>query len=87
MAALAGPGDIQMLSSQCCVICASTRMWPERQEVQFSKYLIEADTDCAARFEAARAPGTPVLVVRGQPQRGFDPQRFIDTLRRSTPAS
>jgi hypothetical protein len=33
------------------------------------------------QFEALRAAGTPVLLVRGQPQLGFNPQRLLQTLQ------
>ncbi len=87
MAALAQPGDIHMLSSQTCAICVETRWWLQRHHVRFTECTIETDSACAAQFEAVRAPGTPVLLVRGQPQLGFDAQRVIDALRRGGPAS
>jgi glutaredoxin len=87
MAALARPGDIHMLSSETCVICARTRIWLQQHDVSFTECTIETDSACAAQFEAARAPGTPVLLVRGQPQLGFDAQRVIDALQRGAPPS
>jgi glutaredoxin len=86
MAALARPGDIHMLSSQTCALCAQARLWMQQRNVSFSECFIETDKDCSARFETARAPGTPVLLVRGQSQLGFDAQRVIDALGKSVPA-
>jgi glutaredoxin len=82
LAALAAPGDIQMLSSTTCGFCAAARLWMQQQGVPFSECFIETDRDCAERFEATRAPGTPAMVVRGQVQIGFDAQRVIDALQR-----
>ncbi len=87
LAALALAGDLQMLSSQTCAICVETRAWLRRHDVTFSECTIETDAACAAQFAAARAPGTPVMLVRGQAQLGFDAQRVIDALRRKAPAS
>ncbi len=87
VAALARPGDIRMLSSTTCAFCTAARLWMQQHDVSFSECFIETDTACAAQFEAARAPGTPVLLVRGQAQVGFDAQRVRDTLQRRTPAS
>ena len=81
LAALARPGDIRMLSSQTCPYCAVARQWMQQHGVEFSECFIETDADCAASFEAARAPGTPVVVVRGQAQVGFDAHRVLDALR------
>lgn len=80
VAALAGPGDLRMLSSDSCVICVQARRWFGEHGVRFSECSIERDAACAAEFEALRAPGTPVFLVRGQPQVGFNPQRLLAAL-------
>ena len=82
MAALAQTGDIQMLSSNTCAYCAVARQWMQQHGVAFGECFIDTDKSCAAQFEAARAPGTPVVLVRGQPQVGFDAQRVLGALRR-----
>ncbi len=87
MAALAQPGDIRMLSSQTCAYCTVARRWMQQHGVGFSECFIETDKACAAQFEAVRAPGTPVLLVRGQPQVGFDVQRVLGALSRGAAAS
>lgn len=87
LSALAKPGDIQMLSSTTCAYCSVARQWMRQHEVAFDECFIETDASCAARFEALRAPGTPVLLVRGQPQTGFDAQRVLNALSRGAPAS
>jgi glutaredoxin len=87
MSALAKPGDIQMLSSTTCAFCTVARQWMQLHEVPFKECFIETDAACAARFEALRVPGTPVLLVRGQPQTGFNAQRVLDALGRGAPAS
>lgn len=76
----ARPGDIHMLASDTCAICAHARLWFNDNRVAFSECSIEQDASCAAEFRATAAPGTPVLVVRGKPQVGFNPQRLLDAL-------
>ena len=83
VAALVQPGDIRMLSSESCAICDQARQWFLENRVAFSECLIERDAACKAEFEATRSPGTPVLLVRGQPQVGFSSQRLLLALRRS----
>jgi glutaredoxin len=87
LSTLAKPGDIQMLSSTTCAFCILARQWMQQHDVAFSECFIETDAACAARFEALRAPGTPVLLVRGQAQTGFDAQRVLEALGRSVPAN
>ena len=84
VAALAQPGDIRMLSSESCAICLVARQWFVENQVAFSECLIERDAACKAEFEATHSPGTPVILVRGQPpQVGFNSQRLLQALRRS----
>lgn len=80
VAAAARAGDIQMISSLSCAYCEAARAWFAAHEVPVEECFIERDTACAARFEALRAPGTPLLVVRGEPQLGFDAQRVAGAL-------
>ena len=80
MAQAASAGDIRMLASQTCPYCALARAWFKRNDVAFSECLIETDAACAAEYRAHGGPGTPLLIVRGQPQLGFDPQRVVERL-------
>ena len=82
LAAQARPGDIQMLSSTTCVFCTAARHWLTDQQVPFTECFIERDADCAARYQALGARGTPTLLVRGQVQLGFSPQQVLDGLQR-----
>jgi glutaredoxin len=82
VAALAGAGDIHMLSSESCAICAVARAWLRENKVAHSECLIESDRDCRAQHEAARASGTPVLVVRGHPMQGWSPELLLAALQR-----
>lgn len=75
VAAMAKRGDIRMLSSETCSICTVARRWFDRHQVAYSECFIERDAACREAFEATRAPGTPVLLVRGVPQVGFHPER------------
>jgi len=88
MAALAGPGEIEMLSSQSCAPCAAARDWLTTHRVRFSECLIETDAACNARHQAMgqvlMSPGTPIVLVRGQPQLGFSPQRVLARLSAPT---
>jgi glutaredoxin len=73
VAALAKPGDILMLSSVTCVYCKLAREWFTAHKVAFDECFIENDAACEQRYRANLAPGTPVLLVKGQRQVGFSP--------------
>ena len=76
VAALARPGDIHMVSSESCAICLQARRWFTQHRVAFSECLIERDPVCQQLLASTQSPGTPVMLVRGQPQLGFDPSRL-----------
>lgn len=80
MASAARAGDILMVSSDTCVFCGQARAWLREHGVAFSECSIERDAACAARYRALMMPGTPVLLVRGQTQLGFDPERVLRAL-------
>ena len=80
VAAAARPGDIRMIGSVGCVYCAEARAWFDAYRVPFSECLIERDAACAEQYAALRAPGTPVMIVRGKPLLGFSAQAIADAL-------
>ena len=80
VASTARAGDIRMLSSVTCVYCAQARAWFNEHKVPFTECFIERDAACGASYNALLAPGTPVLLVRGQVQRGFSPRAVAAAL-------
>lgn len=80
LAALAQPGDIHMLSSLTCTFCAAARQWLTEHRVGFNECFIERDAQCQTVYAATGARGTPTLLVRGQVQLGFDPERVLAAL-------
>ena len=80
-AELTKPGDIRMLSSLTCPYCAAARAWFTEYRVPFDECFIERDAACQAKFNALLSPGTPMLLVRGQRQVGFDAQRVVKALQ------
>jgi glutaredoxin len=81
VAALAQPGDLKMLSSDTCAVCVSARRWFTEHAVPFQECSIERDAACRQQFEALQAPGTPVILVRGRPELGFNPVRLRERLK------
>jgi glutaredoxin len=79
---LAAEGDIRLISSATCVYCTRAREWLDAQQVRYSECFIESDAQCQADYQRQGALGTPTLLVRGQPQLGFDPQRVARALAR-----
>lgn len=80
LAALATPGDIVMLSSETCAYCKSASRFMTEHQIPFSECFIETDAACAERYREQQAPGTPTLLVRGDRQVGFDPDRIARAL-------
>ena len=80
VAANAKPGDIHMIASVTCVYCAAARAWFNENRVPFTECEIERDAECAAKYNALMAPGTPVMLVRGKRLLGFSAQAVADAL-------
>ena len=85
VAAQAKPGDIFMISSVTCSYCERARAWFTEHRVPFTECMIERDSRCAATYTALMAPGTPVLLVRGQRLVGFNARAVAQTLVGSLP--
>ena len=85
LASQARPGDIHLLSSLTCIYCQRAQQWLTAQRVPFDECFIESDARCAAQYQALMAPGTPVVLVRGQAQWGFSPQQVFERLQSSAP--
>jgi glutaredoxin len=80
VAAAARPGDIRMVSSLTCPYCTQARQWFEQHSVPVDECFVERDPACQALFDSLPVPATPTLIVRGQVQTGFDPQRLLAAL-------
>lgn len=79
--AVAAPGDLRMISSTTCIWCTRAREWLTRHELPFEECFVERDAACAAEYDRLGRPGTPTMLVRGQPQRGFDAERITRALQ------
>lgn len=75
------PGDLQMLSSTTCIFCTRAREWLTRHDLPFQECFVDLDAGCAEQYDRLGRPGTPTVLVRGQPQRGFDAERIAAALR------
>lgn len=81
MAALAMPGDIHLIASRDCEGCDIARAWLRQYRVAFTECDVDRDLRCQEAFRASGAERTPAIVVRGEVQQGFMPQRIFDRLR------
>ncbi|HWH81499.1 MAG TPA: hypothetical protein VNU71_04610, partial [Burkholderiaceae bacterium] len=60
--------------------CAAARAWFDAHRVPFTECQIELDAACAEQYRALLAPGTPVMIVRGQRLLGFDARAIAQAL-------
>jgi glutaredoxin len=80
--AQAAPGDIVMYTTTDCPYCAQARRWFGEHGVVYSECNTSVDAGCRAAFDRLAAPGVPTLVVKGQRQVGFQPERVAQALQR-----
>ncbi len=74
------PGELRMISSETCTVCAIARGWFQARHLPYSECLIERDPACRREFEAGGWSGTPVIRVRGKVLLGFSPPLVQDAL-------
>ena len=82
VASAAQPGDIEMYSATTCGICKTAKRWFDAHDVAVQSCEIDRDADCRKRFYALKGRGTPLFVVRGERQVGFDRERIAQALER-----
>lgn len=83
--AVAKPGDIHMISQTTCIYCTQARQWLTKYDIPFEECFIEQDAACLAEYNRQGRNGTPMMLVRGQMQRGFDAQRITRQLADAAP--
>ena len=86
IARLAGPGDLFLSSATWCGWCTRAKQQLDAQRVAYGVCEIDLDAACKARFNALTArlgrSGTPIVLVRGEPQLGFDAAQVRARLER-----
>ena len=86
IARLAGPGDLFLYSATWCGWCTRAKQQLDAQRVAYGVCEIDLDAACKARFNALAArlgrSGTPIVLVRGEPQLGFDASQVRARLER-----
>lgn len=78
--AQARPGDIFMYSQTTCSDCVAAKRWLQAQNVPFESCEIDVDAACEQRLTAVSQRITPTLLVRGDLQVGFKPERVATAL-------
>ena len=78
----AAAGDIVMFTTSDCPYCAKAREWLGQHRVDYTECNTTVDAACLAAYEKLAAPGVPTLVVKGQRQVGFQPERVARALER-----
>lgn len=82
VAAAVKPGDIEMYSATSCGICKQAKQWFTTHDIAVKSCEIDRDAECRKRFYALKGRGTPLFMVRGERQVGFDRQRIASALER-----
>lgn len=82
VAAAAKEGDITMYSATTCGICKSAKRWFDAHDVPVASCEIDRDAACRQAWRDLQGKGTPLFVVRGERQVGFDRERIARALER-----
>jgi glutaredoxin len=81
---LAAPGSITLYTSSTCAYCAEAEDWLNDHDIPWQACSIETDQACLDTFNAAGAPGTPLVRVKDHWHLGFDQNWLAEALKASS---
>ncbi len=81
--AAAHDGKVILYATSWCGYCTKTREILEKNKIEYFEYDVEKSEEGRKQFKALGGKGVPVLLIKGEVLKGFDPQRIIE-LAKST---
>ncbi|MCB1788018.1 MAG: glutaredoxin family protein [Gammaproteobacteria bacterium] len=79
-AGTAGQADVIMYGAQWCGYCAKARALFREKRIAYFEYDIERSAEGRRQYEALRGSGVPLIVVRDQVIRGYNPRLILAAL-------
>lgn len=71
-------GKVVLYATDWCTYCAQTRELMRAHGITFHEYDIEKDPVGREQFERLGGVFVPLLVVRGEIIRGYDPEKLLE---------
>ena len=75
------PEGIVLYATDWCGYCKKTREFFQQHNIAFVEYDIEKSTEGKAQYDQLRGSGIPLIVIRGEVLRGYDPNALKKLLK------
>lgn len=67
------PEGVVLYATDWCGYCKKTREFFKQHNIAYVEYDIEKSADGKAQYDQLRGSGIPLIVIRGEVMRGYDP--------------
>jgi mycoredoxin len=67
------PEGVVLYATEWCGYCRKTREFFKQNNIAFVEYDIEKSAEGRAQYDQLRGSGIPLIVIRGEVLRGYDP--------------
>ena len=78
------PEGVVLYATDWCGYCKKTRAFFKENNIAFVEYDIEKSAEGRAQYDQLHGSGIPLVVIRGEVLRGYDPEGMKDLLSIST---
>ena len=78
------PEGVVLYATDWCGYCKKTRAFFKENNIAFVEYDIEKSAEGRAQYDQLHGNGIPLIVIRGEVLRGYDPEEMRDLLNIST---
>lgn len=74
------PEGVVLYATDWCGYCKKTREFFKQHNIAYVEYDIEKSTEGKEQYDQLRGSGIPLVVIRGEVMRGYDPNAFKEAL-------
>lgn len=74
------PEGVVLYATEWCGYCRKTREFFKQHKIAFVEYDIEKSAEGRAQYNQLNGSGIPLVVIRGEVIRGYDPGSFKNAL-------
>jgi mycoredoxin len=77
------PEGVVLYATDWCGYCKKTREFFNQNNIAYVEYDIEKSTEGKAQYDQLHGSGIPLIVIRGEVLRGFDPNAMKNLLQQN----
>ncbi|WP_323814601.1 glutaredoxin domain-containing protein [Cellvibrio sp. NN19] len=74
------PEGVVLYATEWCGYCKKTRDFFKQHNIAYVEYDIEKSAEGKSQYDQLRGSGIPLIVIRGEVMRGYDPNALAKAL-------